>query len=157
EYSNNMGSLWCAYPWVSERPFVYLHGDVIYHPDLLRKIIESPPSFGALLVEFGPVDEEAMKVRTQNEFMVESSKTIPLHEAQGEWIGIARFSAKASRCVFRTMDKLLGQGYLTSYDTLAFSQLATLGTQFKAISTDGLPWVEVDDSLDLRHARAIFT
>ena len=49
---NNMGSLWFAHPQVSGRPFVYMHADLVYHPDLLVRMLEAPQKPGRLLVDF---------------------------------------------------------------------------------------------------------
>ena len=155
-HCNNMGSFWCARPWVDGLPMLYLHGDLVYDPKLLAAVLAAPPSEVELLVDFGPVDQEAMKVRVENDRFVSSSKDIPIDEAIGEWTGIARFSGQGSHLVFEKLDELLGAQELQSYDTLAFTGLAKDEVAFGLTATNNQAWVEIDDADDLDRARRMF-
>ena len=156
--TNNMASLWFAIPHLKGVDFIYLHGDVIYDQSLLERMVEAPPEHGiSLLVDHGPVDEEAMKVRTAEGRFMESGKEIPLSESAGEWTGIARVSASAASDLSFAIEGLLLTGEYQQYDTSAFNQLANSGMQFTLIPTGNLPWCEVDTKEDLERARGLFT
>src|SRR3954447_10153452 len=89
--TNNMGSLWLAMPHTGGNAFVYMHADVIYHQDLLARLLADASGDDIqLLTDFDSVDAEAMKVRIDQGRFVESSKAIPLGQAAGEWTGLAR-------------------------------------------------------------------
>lgn len=155
--TNNMGSLWLALPHVGQDDFVYLHADVIFHAALLERLVRN--SSGAeiqLLADLGHVDEEAMKVRLAGGRFVESSKSIPLDQASGEWTGLARFAGGVAEPLHRGIETLLAEGRLQDYDTAAFNRLAQAGRSFGITATDGLPWCEIDTPADLARARALF-
>jgi choline kinase len=152
--TNNMASLWFAKEWVQEVPFIYMHGDVVFAPELLGLMLKENREDAALLVEYGPVDKEAMKVRLNKGHFIESSKDISPREAIGEWVGIATFNQPHK--LFNHIEALLEQGQLQAYDTQAFTQMAHEGASFKIIATGGYPWVEIDTEPDLERARSLF-
>ncbi len=153
-----MASLWFALPHLKGDDFIYIHGDVIYDRSLLERMVKAPPQHGiSLLVDFGPVDEEAMKVRIADGRFVESSKEVPLSESAGEWTGMARVSVSAANELSSTIEALLLTGEYQQYDTSAFNQLASSGMPFPLIPTDNLPWCEIDTKEDLERATAMFT
>jgi L-glutamine-phosphate cytidylyltransferase len=156
--TNNLGSLWMAKQWVGSDSFFYLHSDLIYHSGFLELLkSDDMAEESRLLVDFGPVDEEAMKVRLKNDYLLESNKQIPLDEAAGEWVGIASFIAKDAPVLFETLEEVLEERMFQSYDTEAFTRLAkregARGVRFKAIATAGLPWFEIDFLEDLEKAK----
>ena len=155
--TNNMGSLWLALPHVGGDDFVYLHADVVYHDDLLRRLLAD--DLGAeiqLLTDFDSVDAEAMKVRLRHGRFVESSKAIPFDQAAGEWTGLARVAAGATAPLYECIEGLLAEQRLQDYDTAAFTRLAGNGMRFGLTPTDGLPWCEIDTPADLARARGLF-
>lgn len=155
--TNNMASLWFAMNWVGGDSFLYLHSDIVYHPDLLGRMVLLPDQGTAsLLVDVGPTNAEAMKVRVVGGRFVESNKQIPLTAALGEWIGIAGFSAGVVDNLFLTIEQTLEERMFQAYDTEAFTRMAGKGVGFKIIPTDNQPWVEVDFIEDLNRARGLF-
>ena len=157
EQTNNMTSLWLAIPHLGDEDFIYMHGDVIYDSALLDRLIPGNTRAGIdLLVDFGEVDEEAMKVRVVDGRFVESSKAIPLSEAAGEWTGLARITAPASNALYSSIEQALAEGRFQDYDTSALTHLARQGLEFGLLPTDGLPWCEIDTPADLDCARSLF-
>ena len=152
--TNNMGSLWFAKEWIKGDSFLYLHGDLVYDPELLRSFMSGTYADAALSVDCGSTDEEAMKVRVKDGRFIESSKDIPLNEAFGEWIGIAIFNRP--RVLFNKVEILLEQKHFQAYDTLAFTEMAHEGNCFSVIPTNGGSWVEIDFRSDLDRARNLF-
>ena len=158
-HCNNMGSLWMAKSFIGDDPFVYLHGDLIYSERTLHDFLEAAAQPGEscidLLTDFGEVDDEAMKVRVdENRRLVESNKSIPLNEAAGEWTGIAVIHQPD--IVFAAIENHLMNVSLTDYDTAAFSTLARAGHEIRCIAASGDPWKEIDTLEDLESARALF-
>lgn len=157
-HSNNMGSLWMARDFVADAPFAYLHGDLIYSERLLGEFLSTAASSTAsidLLTSFGPVDDEAMKVRTdENARLVESSKRIPSADAQGEWIGIAVM--RRPRSLFKTLERHLLNESLIDYDTAAFTAMAAAGEDLRCLPAGDEPWKEIDTLEDWESARSEF-
>lgn len=156
--TNNMGSLWMARHELTDRPFLYLHGDLVFEPEILDRLLEAPASPALdLVVDDGPVDEEAMKVRVDDDGrFVESSKQVPLDAALGEWIGLARFSAEGFAGFCAQAEELLMAGDHQAYDTAAFNRMAANGAPVGIVPTGGLGWREVDDATDLAAAEEAF-
>ena len=156
--TNNMGSLFFARSFVARDPFIYLHSDILFEPTLLADMVALPsPGAISLLVDEGPTDDEAMKVRIEGGRFVESSKTIPLDEAFGEWVGIATFSSDAIAPLFDEIARLLEEREFEVYDTRAFNRHAARGGAFEIVRTAGRPWIEIDFHHDLERARQLFS
>ena len=158
EQMNNLGSLWMARHWVLSKPegFVYLHSDLAFEPRLLDDITKVLPGQALLLTDFGPTDEEAMKVRaTSDQFLIESSKEVPPAESAGEWVGIAAFSGEITARMISGLETVLWEKEFQAYDTRAFSALARDGMKFKLLPTAGRKWIEIDTAQDLERARKI--
>jgi len=157
-HCNNMGSLWMSRDFVEDDSFVYLHGDLIYSETLLRDFLKTAESSTAsvdLLTSFGPVDEEAMKVRTREDGgLIESSKNIPLEDAAGEWTGIAVVHRPHE--TFAALEQYLLNKSLSDYDTAAFTAMAAGGDVLQCLPTGSEPWKEIDTKEDLDSARAEF-
>lgn len=152
--TNNMGSLWFAKDWIKDDAFLYMHGDIVYTSEMLASVLNTPFKDAALLVDPAPTDKEAMKVRIKSERFVKSSKDITVHDAFGEWTGIALFNRPHK--LFYKIESLLEQKKFQAYDTLAFTEMANEGSIFEIILTDGLPWIEIDNETDLGKARKLF-
>lgn len=157
-HCNNMGSLWMARDFVADAPFVYLHGDLIYSERLLGDFLKNGVSSWAsvdLLTSFGPVDDEAMKVRIDDDGrLVESGKSIPSADAQGEWIGIAVI--RRPRSLFKTLERHLLNESLNDYDTAAFTTMAAAGEDLRCLPSGDEPWKEIDTLEDWESARSEF-
>ncbi len=83
--TNNLASLCVAESWVGGDPFLYLHSDIVYHPQLLERAVgRLDGAEASLLVDVGEVDQEAMKVRVEGGRFIESSKEISRSQALGE-------------------------------------------------------------------------
>ncbi len=152
--TNNMASLWYARDFVGGDEFVYLHGDVVYHPDILEDCLRCDGDI-TLMVDKKKCDEEDMKVRVAGDRFLGSSKDIPVNESYGEWIGIAKFSAKGGSLVFSEIDKVLDDGKNNAYDTYAFTGLAMRDHPIDICHTRGLSWVEIDFPEELERAKKI--
>lgn len=153
-----MASLWFAKSFVKDSPFVYMHGDIIYHEDIFVSCFEHfkiNSNDIELVTDFGKTDEESMKVRvTDKNYLLESNKEIPLHIANGEWTGIA--FVKSSRILFQYIEKILFENGLNHYDTLAFTQMAKNGLKILCTPTNSLPWIEIDYLNDYKQAKRLF-
>ena len=155
--TNNLASCWFGLSSMAVEPVLYLHGDLVYHPNLLGRMLDKVPNEGMkLLVDFDSVDEEAMKVRVEHGEFAESSKLIPLSQAAGEWTGIATLSGSGMDRLRKIMGDVLSEGSYSTYDTEAFNRLAAQGFSFELIPTGGLPWGEIDTITDLEKARNLF-
>jgi L-glutamine-phosphate cytidylyltransferase len=149
--TNNMASLWFAKHFIGDHDFIYLHSDLLYHPDILTMTMESDAEI-ALAVEKKDCDKEAMKVVEDGGYLVESSKEIPLTKAFGEWTGITRFSSSGWGKYLIEIEHLLAEGDFNAYDTKAMTRLARKERIIKILPFQVLPFIEIDDTEDLKEA-----
>ena len=158
KHCNNMGSLWYAQFKVKE-PFLYLHADLVYSESLLNEFLQNIKQSNAVIdfaLDYSEVDEEAMKVLCTDEgHYVESSKEIALHEATGEWIGLAHI--RKPSIVFQEIEQVLSEDQLNVYDTYAFNRLAQKESPLQCHSIQNEDWVEVDFLEDYERAKELFS
>lgn len=158
EKCNNMGSMWFSKSFIGNDPFAYLHGDIVYDEAILTETLSHANKNSndmELVTDFTHTNEEAMKVRvTDDHYLIESNKDIPLTEAKGEWTGIAYVhNVKAA---FDYVEKVLfGEG-LNFYDTHAFTKMAKDGHKIFCSSTASMPWLEIDFMDDYDRAKELF-
>jgi len=158
KYCNNMGSLYFAKNFVSEEPFLYLHGDVVFSEVLLQQFLNnlSEQHFIDLAVDFKETDEEAMKVQIDDQaFLVQSSKEISFEDSKGEWIGLAAIHQPVK--LFKQIEQVLATEHMNVYDTYAFTELAQKGEKIKCLPIHNEPWVEIDFIEDYEKAKELFT
>jgi len=149
--TNDLASLWFARPYVERKDFMYLHGDLLYHPEMLRLCIDGPETGMLYDSSAGKNDHEAMKVLVRKGRYVKSSKKLLPRVSTGEFVGICKFSASAGRLLLDEAETLLGQGNVMAYDTEALNRIAA-DTPIHAIDVAGLPWIEIDSPCDLSRA-----
>ena len=150
--TNDMASLWFAKDFVRGSDFVYMHSDLLYHPDILAMTVASQAEI-ALAVEETVCDGEMMKVRVDGLDLLESSKDVPLDQAFGEWTGIAKFTNAGWQKYLSVVEELLAEGAFNVYDTVAMNRLVQNERVIEIVPFQGLPFVEIDYPADLEKAR----
>jgi choline kinase len=149
--TNSLYSLWLARPLLLDG-FVVLNCDVLFHPQLLVDLLTSRYD-DALLISYcdGPLGDEEMKVKVRRGRVVEMSKTLPPDEADGENVGIVKFSADGARLLAGVLDERVAAGGLRDWAPRAFAEVAHV-RPLHAIGTRGLPWTEIDFPEDYERA-----
>ena len=133
-----------------------LDADVLFHPQIMQRLIESPYQNCFLLdKDFVPGDEP-VKIAIHKDQMVEFRKALPVdlqYDAIGESVGFFKFSgdvaAEISRiCAGYNADGLSGAPH---EEALRDVLLAT-PSEFACEDVSGLPWLEVDFPEDMERA-----
>lgn len=150
--TNDMVSLWFAKEFVKDSDFVYLHSDLLYHPDILGITIASEAEI-ALAVDQKPCDEEMMKVVASGLDLLESSKDVPVEDSLGEWTGIAKFTSAGWKKYLSETEELLAGGEFAVYDTAAMNRLVQKDRVVKIMPFEALPFLEIDYPRDVERAR----
>lgn len=149
--TNSFYSLWLARE-VARDGFLLLNADVLFHPDLLLRLLHSPYP-DALTVEcrdlFGP---EEMKVQLEGDRVLALSKQLPAARAHAENVGVIKFSPVGAQVLFVTIEKLLAGGAERELAPFAFDALAR-HYPLHAVPINGVPWIEIDFAADLSRAR----
>jgi len=144
--TNSLYSLWLARNVLSDG-FLVLNSDVLFHPALLTKLLESVHE-DALLVSFHHhgivrLGEEEMKVRVEGSRLVDISKSMPPEESHGENIGIAKFGADGAGLLVKIMNELVSAGAYSEWAPRAFRDFAAI-RPLHTVEAGGYPWIEID-------------
>ena len=149
--TNNIYSLWLALEWLSADSFVCLNADVIFDPEILFSAVESRAPISMIV---DPVwRDETMKVIIAGNRVLRMSKKISREEFSGTYIGITVFNRVIQKTFFAKMEDLIARGQLNQFFNVAVQELADEGVHVGLTSTNGLPWAEIDDPLDLISAQ----
>jgi L-glutamine-phosphate cytidylyltransferase len=151
--TSSLYSLWLAREHLGEG-FVVLNSDVLFHPQLLANLLESSRENALLLSDTDketPMGDEEMKVKLREERVVDISKDMDPSDADGENVGIVKFSASGAKALVGYMDELIASGGLKDWAPRAFREYA-LHHPLHALSTAGLPWIEIDFPEDYKRA-----
>lgn len=155
EETSSMYSLWLAREHLLDG-FVVLNCDVLFHPQLLTRLLSSPLA-DALLIDLvdknnNHLGDEEMKIKLNDDLVVDISKDMDPAEADGENVGIVKFSAEGARRLIEEMDALIASGRLREWAPRAFREFARR-FPLHAISTGEYPWIEIDFPEDYRRAK----
>ncbi|HEX3599822.1 MAG TPA: phosphocholine cytidylyltransferase family protein [Lacipirellulaceae bacterium] len=170
EHNNILASLFYAADLMDE-PFVCCYSDVLFTPDIAGRLAKSP---GDMVLgvdtswlkryehrsEHPPDDAE--KVTVANGHVTRVDRQIPEHDAYGEYIGVAKFSAagaaKLREYYTRRRKEFAGQpwrgatSFEKAYKILLFQDMIDEGAQFSHVDTPG-GYIEVDTQQDFDYAR----
>jgi L-glutamine-phosphate cytidylyltransferase len=149
--TNNIYSLRLALEWVRGDSFIVLNADVIFDPEILDVAVR-PHAPISMIVD--PLwRDETMKVVILEDHVIRMSKNISREEFSGTYIGITIFSKAIQDRFFHKMEDVIAAGRVNEFFNVAVQELVNEGVPVGYTSTDGLPWAEIDDPVDLRFAQ----
>jgi len=149
--TNNIYSLRLALEWVRGDSFIVLNADVIFNPEILDVAVR-PHAPISMIVD--PLwRDETMKVVILDDRVIRMSKTISREEFTGTYIGITVFSKGIQNRFFHKMEDLIAAGRVNDFFNVVVQELANEEVPVGYTSTDGLPWAEIDDPVDLTFAQ----
>ena len=148
-------SLWVARGEM-DGEFVYMHSDVLFDSAILKRLLDDRRDM-AVVVEMKECDEEDEKVKVEDGLVTYIAKEIPIEEADGEFIGLAKFSAEGGGLFVGALEEVVGQGRLEEQCTAAIQHLIDKGYPvYTSLVNDGEKWMEIDFIEDLEKARRAF-
>jgi len=155
--TNTAYSLLLARDYVKNCDFIYLNSDVVFHEEILGRLLHSPFS-SCIAVERKQVGEEEVKVLIDlNSMLVKSiGKHVNCNLAYGEFIGIAKFSKQISNLLMNELENVISQGLVDQFFEYALDKVINL-CELYAVDITGLPCVEVDTLEDYEEAKRIFS
>lgn len=151
--TNSLYSLWLARDRLFNGALV-LNSDVLAPTRLIERLLRSPREDAVLVdrrTELGP---EEMKVTLRGERVIDFGKELRPEHADGENVGIAKFGTRGGRRLIEHLESLVAAGGEQAWAPLAFRGLAREWPLW-AVSTDGVPWIELDFPEDLDRARRV--
>src|SRR5205085_1892158 len=96
--------------------------------------------------------DEEMKVVVRDGCVAEITKKMDGRDADGENVGVVKFGAEGARRLIEKLDALVAAGAERDWAPRAFREFA-LERPLHAVSTRGLPWIEIDYPAD--YCRAV--
>jgi choline kinase len=137
----------------SESNLVILASDVIFDPTILKDLLAAEGDVVLAVERRTTFDEEDEKVVFAEDRVVRASKDLPLHEAHGEFIGLAKLTRTGAHRLWEEIDGLVRAGNMTAYLTEAFERLSARGVPIRAVFTAGRAWSDNDNLSDLQTSR----
>jgi len=145
-------SLHCSRKACKGQAVIHIDGDNYFDPSLLKRIVKSPLQ-NAQLIDFNvKLDEEATKAVVMDKRLRYVDKSIPLHIASGECVGILKLGSSMSRKLYEQARKFARQRRFDSHVHNGMNKLL-LDNFVAAIPTNNAYWIEIDFEKDLARAR----
>lgn len=156
ELMNVIGSFYMGMGELRE-DFLYLHADTLCEPSVFEDLLKDNADI-SLPYDPKPCDGEAMKIRSDNGIIVEVNKTMDVANADGEFIGIARFSAKVLDSLKKETVQVLKEKKFDGYFEEALQKLINENAwKINPISVENRFWIEIDFEEDLERAKRTIT
>ena len=150
--TNSLDSLGCTTVDVGPGGLVIMNSDVLFHPDLMGRLLADERE-NVLLADFdSELGEEEMKINVDDRNrIVEISKNLDPRAAHAENLGIVRLGPDAAGR-FLQLARTRGATPNILWVPDAIHHLRN-EIEFYALATDKLPWIEIDYPHDLERAR----
>lgn len=148
--ANNIYSLYLTRE-VAESGFVLINSDNLFHQGILENLLQDNHPDAISVDDIKKLGEEEIKVKFKNGFLGEINKTMDAELAQGEYIGIAKFSQEGARELFDVLDDFVKHDDVDGWYEEAFEVMGRR-RPIAGVSTKGLPWIEIDTLEDFERA-----
>jgi choline kinase len=150
--TNTVYSLWLARERIRD-DFVYLNGDVVFHKEVLKRLLKSHYDT-CIAVERKQVSEEEVKVRLDLNLVKAIGKDIELSKAHGEFIGIAKFSKRFNKLFIGKLNEVVEEGKVDEFFEVALDKVLKNYDMY-AVDVSDLPCIEVDTYEDFNIVKKI--
>ncbi len=150
--TNNICSILCAKNFMSD-DFICIYGDLFFDKKILENCFSSKKDI-VLTVEKN-LREETSRVKIKDDKIILVNKNINFNEADGNFIGMAKFSKNITKKLFNSIEKIAKKDS-QSYYTSAIEDLIQNGTDVHFVTTENLSWMDIDTPDDLIHAQELF-
>ncbi len=151
--TNNNYSLWLTRPAVSGDEIVLLDADILFHHDILTRLLSSAHADALVMRTTTSLGHEEIKCELDRDgAVVRIGKHLDPKKAAGESLGIEKFSAAVAARLF---DVLAHRHVYDEFYEASFQELIDEGVRIYAVDSGGLPCVEIDTADDLAAAEQL--
>ena len=150
DQTNSVYSYYLARDWL-DGPIVLLNCDVLFHPEVLSRLLAVQGDALAFDSRSGSAPEQ-MKVKVQDGRVVDMAKDLTAEETAGENLGVLCLSADTARALAERAGKVVDAGGENTWLSSAVRELVK-ERPIQAIDVADLPWGEIDSAYDLEHVR----
>jgi choline kinase len=151
--TSNAYSLWLALARAAGAPFLMLDSDILFHPGILTRMIDTRrPNVIALRESSSTAEEEVKIEQDASGRILRIGKEIPPERSAGESIGIERFSSPTGA---RLLEVLSRRKERNEFYEASFQELLERGEDMRSVPCGDLPAIEIDTPEDLRQAESV--
>jgi choline kinase len=149
--TNSLYSLWEARDEL-EGGAIVINSDVLAAPRLFERLCSATATDAVLVDRDQTCEVEEMRVTIDGDLVVDFGKDLPPERSQGENVGMIKFGAEAAPRLRACLERLVTNGHEGAWSPLAFRELSR-EWPLHVVTTNGLPWIEIDYPDDLERAR----
>jgi len=151
-------SLWCARNNLrAGEDVLFMDSDVLYHPVLITRLLESPSSNCFLFDrEFEPGEDPVMLCLCAGKVVEFGKQVQGQFDSVGEWPGFMKITARTAAALAEATESYIDGGHLTlAYEPAIRDVLLSMPPgSFGVEDMTGSPWIEIDFPEDLARARS---
>lgn len=153
-------SLWAARDTLeSGQDILLMDADVLYHPAILARLVQSMHS-DCFLIDRNFIDGvEPVKIAIRNGVMVEFRKKLAeglKYDQIGESVGFFRFGAHVAARISRECGRFDAEGLADApHEEALRNVMLEQPAAFACEDVTGLPWIEIDFPEDVVRAREV--
>lgn len=139
----------------SGSPVVFMDADVLYHPDILDRLVHSPHRNCFVFDREFQSTDDFVKVCLKDDVVVDFGKQLTReHDTVCEWPGFLKMSPEVAARVADEADRIIAAGEVEgAYERAMCAVLYTEPAgAFGYEDITGVPWIEIDYESDLRKA-----
>ncbi len=149
--TNSLYSLWLARDKWESGQFVLMNCDILFHPDILGKLLKGKEN--ALAYDStSSRGLEQTKVSIFKHRVIDLGKDLPAEATHGESIGLLRFNEDGARVLFQRVSHIVEN---SGYNEWVIEGVRSACSEIviQGVNIAGLPWAEIDFPNDLERAR----
>lgn len=148
--TNTAYSLWLCREHM-QHDFLYLNGDVLFHQEVIRRLLDSTHN-NVLALDNKHCGAEEVKAVLNGETVLHIGKKLDREEAYGEFIGLGKFSRKSNSLFIEQLSYTVNDQMLKNeYFEYALNRLVK-DIPFHYIDVSDIPCIEIDFPEDLHEA-----
>lgn len=133
-----------------------MDADVLYHPDILQRLVDSPAENCFLLDRDFEAGNEPVKIALHDDRMVDFRKILPEgleYDTLGESVGFFKFGQRAAECIYEECARFEAEGLGDApHEEALRNVLLSCPLAFSFEDVSGLPWIEIDFPEDVVRA-----
>jgi len=150
--TNTIYSLYLARDCFIDDDFIYFNADVLFHREIVALLVNSGKQ-NVLAMEYKRCGQEEVKFTTDSQNrVIKLGKEIPLDEAEGEFIGIAKFGSSISHEFIKTLKTYAVRGERNLFFEKAVEDILDRDI-FYTLDVTHIPSIEIDFPKDLKKAQ----
>jgi choline kinase len=151
--SNNIISLWLAALVVNE-PCIAINGDDIFKPSVIDNLINSRGDIVMTIDRKSHYDADDMLIITEGEKIIAVGKELDHEQANGESVGIVKYSNLGLKILKETLDVMLRDAdNHQQFYLLALQKIMDSGVTVSPCEVDPNDWAEIDFHPDVSDVR----